>query len=73
MSDGTTRTYPAIAKMMFVVAKKLNGQLDHQREVVTGEAGVEMLAAPASLRGGVGQFRFSGRHCQQFPSTVVSR
>jgi hypothetical protein len=30
MSDGTTRTYPAIAKMMYVVAKKLNGQLDHQ-------------------------------------------
>lgn len=30
MSDGTTRTYPAIGKLMFVVAKKLNGQLDHQ-------------------------------------------
>jgi hypothetical protein len=30
MSDGTTRTYPAVGKMMFVVAKKLNGQLDHQ-------------------------------------------
>lgn len=30
MSDGTTRTYPGIGRMMYVASKKLNGEIDHQ-------------------------------------------
>jgi Lysyl oxidase len=30
MSDATTRTYPAIGRLKYVEAKKLNGQIDHQ-------------------------------------------